>query len=96
MTPERRTELKQQCGSEPTLRATLADLNAELAPKLADIDALLHKKTSLLNALAIIDGIKAELAVGFTPAAFSAPIESQTGESPSLSGDSQTQVERNK
>jgi hypothetical protein len=64
MTPERRAELKQQCVGEPNLRATLADLEADLAPKLADVDALLHKKASLVSALAEIDGFKAELAAG--------------------------------
>lgn len=63
MTPERRAELKQQCGSEPNLRATLATLEADLVPKLADVDALLHKKATLIAALAEIAGFKAELAL---------------------------------
>lgn len=97
MTPERRAELKQQCVGEPNLRATLADLEANLAPKLADVDTLLHKKSSLVSALAEIDGFKAELAAPECvpepmpePIAESAPLE-ETGESPSLSGDSQPQ-----
>lgn len=87
MTPKRRAELKQQCVGEPILRATLADLEADLVPKLADVDALLHKKASLVSALAEIDGFKAELA-----ACAVAP-QADTGESPSLSGDSQPQDE---
>lgn len=86
MTPERRAELKERCGCEPTLRATLADLEASLAPKLVDVDALLHRKAELLTALTEISEFKAELAG--TPVS-----QTDTGESPSLSGDSQTHDE---
>jgi hypothetical protein len=110
MTPERRKELKEQCGNEPNLRATLATLEGELAPKLADVDALIHKRDALVSALAVIDGIKAQLAApeqlpcddSKEAVVVEQPIENaepapleDTGESPSLSGDSQTHDEGN-
>lgn len=59
---DRKAELKAVCQDEPNLRATLADLDAELAPLQVRIESLLNKRCDVMSKLNAVASAKDQLA----------------------------------
>lgn len=56
-----RDEFKRLSANKPTLRATLAELEADLLPKQKEVDALSKRRNEILASLSAIDDARAEL-----------------------------------
>ncbi len=77
MTSDEREALQTVCADEQALRDTLADLDASLQPKQADVAALMSTRGELVSRLNAVEEAKEKLAAGVVAPAESEPAQEE-------------------